>query len=65
MFSYFHFSEITLIYFDAPFFSQQVTNEPVKCIRLLPAYSYTAVGFNSGLITIFTFVLVSQGFGKV
>lgn len=42
----------------------EVTNEPVKCIRLLPAYSYTAVGFNSGLITIFTFVLVSQGFGK-
>lgn len=43
----------------------QVTHEKAKCIRLLPAHSYAAVGFNSGLITIFTFVLASQGFGKV
>lgn len=43
----------------------QVTHEKAKCIRMLPAHSYTAVGFNSGLITIFTFVLESQGFGKV
>ena len=38
---------------------------PAKCVRVLPAHSYAAVGFNSGLITIFTFVLASQGFGKV
>lgn len=43
----------------------QVTHEQAKCIRLLPAHSYTAVGFNSGLVTIFSFVLASQGFGKV
>lgn len=44
---------------------QQVINEPAKCVRLLPAHSYAAVGFNSGLIRVFTFVLASQGFGKV
>lgn len=44
---------------------RQVTHEPAKCVRLLPAHSYAAVGFNSGLITLFTFVLASQGFGKV
>ena len=43
----------------------QVTHEKAKCIRLLPAHSYAAVGFNSGLITVFAFVLASQGFGKV
>jgi len=43
----------------------EVINEPAKCVRLLPAHSYAAVGFNSGLIRVFTFVLASQGFGKV
>ncbi|PFX19161.1 tectonin beta-propeller repeat-containing protein 2-like [Stylophora pistillata] len=42
----------------------EVTHEPARCIKLLPTHSYTAVGFNSGLVTIFAFVLASQGFGK-
>lgn len=42
----------------------EVTHEPARCVQLLPAHSYAAVGFDSGLITIFSFVLASQGFGK-
>ena len=62
--------ELTTVYrnrclLNIPVETCQVTHEPAKCIQLLPTHSYTAVGFNSGLVTIFTFVLASQGFGKV